>query len=191
MVEALAAAEPVIAVQDWPGFGVYAGYLEESFGMTQSEAAEAFTLSGARKFLVVENDVLDAWQNNRRAWENYLLRQVQGPARASENAIRRFVYRRPSVLRFYKFPQMSNRLRLVRSDFLFKVFKQGGWENFWKRYPGSSGLLSFTGIGWSDDQREAIFAVRMSCGERCGYRDLVVMRWLARKWRIMYKVSLP
>jgi hypothetical protein len=189
--EALAAAKPVIAVQDWPGFGAYAGYLEETFGLSQADAADAMALPGARKFLVVENDALDSWQNNRRAWENYLLRQVQGQARATEKTIRRYIYRHPAVLRFYQFPQMSNRLRLVRSDFLADIFKSGGWEKFWERYPGSSGLISFTGIGWSDDQREAVFAVRMACGERCGYRDLVMMRYIEKKWHLIYKVPLP
>ena len=189
--ETLAKAGPVIAVQDWPAFGVYAGYLEETYGMSAAKAAEAAGQKGARKFLVMENDALDGWQANRRAWENYLLRQVEGQARPSENAIRRFVYRHPSQLRFYRFPRLSNRLRLVRSDYLTDIFAKGGWDNFWERYPGSSGLISFTSIGWSDDQREAVFSVRMACGELCGYRDLVVMRWIGRKWRVIYKVSLP
>ena len=144
----------------------------------------------ARSTLLVENEALDAWQRNRRAWESYLVGRITGPGRASDACMRAFLQRPQQTLRFFKFPPTRQALKLVRSDVLDQALKPG-WDNFYAQYPGSNGVLSFGVIAWGPAKDEALFTARSRCGSHCGYRDIVYMHRINGNWELVLKESLP
>ena len=163
---------------------VYAAYLEKNFKPSKKDGPLA------RAALLVENESIDAWQSNRRAWEGFLLKRITGPGRASDACLKAFLLRPEQTLRFFKFPPTRHALRLVRSDALSQAFAKG-WDGFYDAYPGSNGFLSFGVLAFGPGGDEALFTVRSLCGKKCGYRDVVYMQKLNGNWEIVIKESLP
>jgi len=52
----------------------------------------------------------------------------------------------------------------------------GGWPAFYKRFPNSSGVITFSRVGFSPDGKQAIFLESHGCGPLCGSGSYVIMR---------------
>src|SRR5688572_23697718 len=98
---------------------VYAAFLDQSFKPKKNDGP------GATSALIIENEAMDAWQKNRRAWESFLLKKITGPGRASDEALHAFLLRVPRRIRFFSFPAIRVPLRLVRSDQLNRTVAKG------------------------------------------------------------------
>jgi hypothetical protein len=83
----------------------------------------------------------------------------------------------------------------VRHDYVllnskdFKAFFQtnrleGGWEDFYKKYPKSSGYITFSRVGFNQDQTKAIFFKDSYCGSLCGSGDYVLFIKSNGKWKV-------
>jgi hypothetical protein len=77
---------------------------------------------------------------------------------------------------------------LVTSAELEPIFCKhcGFWPEYYKKFPGSQGLLTFSGVGFSGDGSQAFFYFSNMCGGLCGTGDYVVMekhdgRWIIQK----------
>jgi len=62
----------------------------------------------------------------------------------------------------------------------------GFWPAYYKQFPGSQGLLTFSGVGFSADGTQAFFYFSNRCEGLCGTGDYVVMqkhdgRWVVQK----------
>lgn len=164
---------------------VYAAFLAQAWAPGKADGPRA------RQTLLIENDALDSWQPNRRAWEAHLLRRVGGQGRAAADLHEAFLRRPQQVVRFYGFPETPLPVRLLRSDLLRAAFARGGWDGFYEAYPGVQGVLSFSVARFNADRGEALFSARVQCGPRCGYRDLVLMRRVNGAWTLIMKDALP
>jgi hypothetical protein len=58
------------------------------------------------------------------------------------------------------------------------------WEEFYRRYPGSNGSISFSSIGYSADGNLAILVVDQGCGSLCGAVSNVVVKRALGRWRV-------
>jgi hypothetical protein len=58
------------------------------------------------------------------------------------------------------------------------------WEEFYRRYPGSTGSISFSSIGYSADGNLAILVVDQGCGSLCGALSNVVVKRTLGRWRV-------
>jgi hypothetical protein len=58
------------------------------------------------------------------------------------------------------------------------------WEEFYRRYPGSNGSISFSSIGYSADGNLAILVVDQGCGSLCGALSNVVVKRALGRWRV-------
>ena len=58
------------------------------------------------------------------------------------------------------------------------------WEEFYRRYPGSNGSISFSSIGYSADGNLAILVVDRGCGSLCGALSNVVAKRALGRWRV-------
>ena len=58
------------------------------------------------------------------------------------------------------------------------------WSEFYQRYPGSSGSIELSAIGYSPNKDLAILMVDQGCGSLCGNGYVVALRWVAGGWRI-------
>lgn len=63
---------------------------------------------------------------------------------------------------------------LVDSTQLEPIFKKGGgwWPAYYKQFPGSQGILTFSRVGFSDDGTGAFFYFSNRCGDLCGQADM-------------------
>ena len=74
---------------------------------------------------------------------------------------------------------------LLDSTQLNSIFKKnGGWPAFYKRYPGSQGILTFSRVGFSADGTQALFYSSNVCGGLCGGGSYVVMQKRNGRWAI-------
>jgi hypothetical protein len=65
----------------------------------------------------------------------------------------------------------------VSSDTLKALFQsrasanqtlKDGWREFYKRYPGSGGIINLSVVGFNDDKTLAVVYAGVSCGPLCG-----------------------
>jgi hypothetical protein len=82
-------------------------------------------------------------------------------------------------------------VRLLRSDVLRSAFDKGGWDGFYEAYANTQGVLSLSAVSFNATGSEALFAARLQCGKKCGYRDLVFMRKVNNAWTLIMKDALP
>ncbi|HEX8175441.1 MAG TPA: hypothetical protein VF543_10000 [Pyrinomonadaceae bacterium] len=70
-------------------------------------------------------------------------------------------------------PKLSIKIKylLVKDEELDALFKDnvmGGWEAFERKYPKSSGFLTFSRVGFNSDKSQALVYKSWSCGGLCG-----------------------
>jgi hypothetical protein len=79
---------------------------------------------------------------------------------------------------------------LVDSTQLDSVFKNGSWPAFYKRFPGSPGIMGFSRVGFSADGAQALFYASHTCGGLCGGGEYVVMDRRDGRWVIEKEIEM-
>ncbi len=72
----------------------------------------------------------------------------------------------------------------------FKKHTKNGWKKFYKKYPGSGGLFTFSNIYYSQDSKTAIFYTTLSRNGLNGYGALTIMVNVNGLWKLKYKIYL-
>ncbi len=78
---------------------------------------------------------------------------------------------------------------LVTSDTLKVLFDHGDWDAFYKRYPGSSGIISLSAVGFNHDKTRAVLYGGKSCGGLCGSWSFELLEKVDGKWKTVPGVS--
>ena len=76
------------------------------------------------------------------------------------------------------------------SSQLDSIFKNGDWLAYYKRFPGSPGILTFSRVGFSEDGAQALFYVADRCGGLCGGGFYVVMQKRSGHWLIEKEIEM-
>ena len=81
---------------------------------------------------------------------------------------------------------------VVDSAQLEAIFKKGGgdWPAFYSQFPGSTGLLTFSRVGFSTDGTQALFYVSGNCGGLCGAGYYVVMEKRNEHWMLKKEINV-
>jgi hypothetical protein len=81
---------------------------------------------------------------------------------------------------------------LVSSAQLEPIFCKhcGFWPAFYKQFPGSQGLLEFSGVGFSTDGTQAFFYFSNRCEGLCGTGDFVIMEKRGGHWVIQQDIGM-
>lgn len=83
---------------------------------------------------------------------------------------------------------------LVTNDDLKGAFPERGidraWDRFYEEYPGSSGIVFFSRVGFNRDQTEAFVYAGRQCGWLCGAGYYVLLRKENGRWVIQQQISL-
>lgn len=58
------------------------------------------------------------------------------------------------------------------------------WSELYRKYPGSSGSIGFSAIGYNADASVAVLVVETGCGSLCGELSNVVVKREGRQWHI-------
>lgn len=63
----------------------------------------------------------------------------------------------------------------------------GGWERFYKKYPGSAGIISLSNVGFNAAMDQALVAPSKGCGGLCGAGYYVLLAKRDGVWRVQSK----
>jgi hypothetical protein len=75
-------------------------------------------------------------------------------------------------------------------DRIFKKKGVAGWEEFYKKYPKSSGYWNFSPVGYDSKEGEALIYVGHYCGGLCGTGHLVLLAKENGRWAVKNRVML-
>lgn len=73
---------------------------------------------------------------------------------------------------------------------LFSTNGVSGWWLFYHKYPGSSGIISFSRVGFSREHDQAFVYASRGCGGLCGEGWKVLLRKTERGWVIQEKLMV-
>jgi len=81
---------------------------------------------------------------------------------------------------------------IITSDQLESFFKTHGysWPAYYKQYPGSNGILTWSRAGFNADGTQALFYFANHCGELCGGGSYVVMEKRSGRWVIEKEIEM-
>jgi hypothetical protein len=82
--------------------------------------------------------------------------------------------------------------QLVSSAQLEPIFCYhcGFWPAYYKQFPGSQGLLTFSRVGFSADGTQAFFYYSNSCEGLCGTGEFVLMERHDGLWAIQQEIGM-
>lgn len=92
--------------------------------------------------------------------------------------------------------RLSSKLKVIHAtqEQLDRIFAETslprGWGLFYKEFPNSAGLFSFSNVGFNVAKTQAAFVVGSSCGGLCGSGYLVLMSRRATDWRVESQAHL-
>jgi hypothetical protein len=137
-------------------------------------------LSGARysgKTIVVQ-------EMSNRGGE--LMNNIEQARGVSGEAIRDYKLRNlePESLRWIG--SISPRIEFLSEDEMDQIFPENAtaypWSDFYKRFPGSTGLVTLSNVGFNGDHTQALVYVANVCGGLCGSGEFVVLKKVRGRW---------
>ena len=58
---------------------------------------------------------------------------------------------------------------------MFEMRNLDGWNEFYKKYPDSSGYITFSRVGFNSNETKALIYRRTNCGGLCGYGGYILL----------------
>ena len=83
--------------------------------------------------------------------------------------------------------QISRKLVLLNVEAFSDIFKRRGyegWDDFYKKYPNSSGYMTFSRVGFNEEATRAIIYRVTSCGSLCGYGGYILLNKENGRWKV-------
>lgn len=63
------------------------------------------------------------------------------------------------------------------------ILKRGGWDEYYRQYPESGGLIELSAVGFNVDKTVAVVYMGHSCGDLCGGGTFHVLEKVDGKWK--------
>jgi hypothetical protein len=78
--------------------------------------------------------------------------------------------------------------QFLEADNFSKIMKHGGWDEYYREYPESGGLISLSAVGFNPDKTVAVVYMGHYCGPLCGGGTFHVLekadgKWQPLKWK--------
>lgn len=187
-----APARPVAEVSG-PEYRVLSDYMAGTFTGDNGEARVGRRVSA----IVIINETQSDRNDNKIENDNgkplswteisaYLRKEMPTLQRASLNSFRDVNAHPASFQRSFHLPVAYE---LVDKTEIDAVLKQDGWwKDFYKKYPNSQGILSFSRVGFSPDGKQAIFYASNGCGGKCGTGTYVIMEKVDSGWKVAKEI---
>lgn len=84
----------------------------------------------------------------------------------------------------------ANPYKLVEHTKLEQIFKKGGWQEFYRKYPNVAGFWDFSHPGYNEARTEAVLYVGHSCGDLCGTGHLFFVTKENGHWKVKNRLML-
>ena len=62
------------------------------------------------------------------------------------------------------------------------------WEEFYKKYPRSRGLIALSRPGFDAERKYALVYFHVACGSLCGERGYALLRFIGGRWIVVRRV---
>ncbi len=72
---------------------------------------------------------------------------------------------------------------LVSTETIGTLIKNYNWDDFYKRYPDSGGIIRVTAVGFNRQRTLAIVFTGSTCNNLCGRGSLVLLKKIDGKWK--------
>lgn len=80
---------------------------------------------------------------------------------------------------------------LIGKQKLQKIFKGAGWwQEFYKRYPNSEGLVVLSRVGFNTSMNQVLVYIGHTCGGLCGTGHYVMLEKGAGGWRVVKRLMV-
>lgn len=79
--------------------------------------------------------------------------------------------------------QTEKPYEIVSSETIATLFKQDGWDAFYKRYPGSGGYVIVSAVGFNKSKSQAMVYTGSSCGGLCGRWSFHLLEKIDGNWK--------
>ncbi len=78
---------------------------------------------------------------------------------------------------------------MVKKDEINQMFKggEGGWEEFYKRFPDSGGFVGISRAGFNPEMDQALVYMEHGCGGLCGTGHYLLLEKSDGKWKVANK----
>jgi len=81
--------------------------------------------------------------------------------------------------------QLKQKYLVVDSNEIKKMFKRGGWGEFYKRYPDSGGFISVSRPGFNKEMDQALLFIEHRCGDLCGTGHYILLEKSGDTWKVI------
>lgn len=85
--------------------------------------------------------------------------------------------------------EMEKPYELVAENVIGVVFQRGGWDGFYKSYPGSGGYITLSAVGFNANHTRAVVYTGSHCGYLCGTWGFHLLEKISGKWTPVPGVS--
>jgi hypothetical protein len=139
---------------------------------------------------LVISDVTDSAEDGKSRMWGFRSASKQGP---SDDTVAHFNLRRQGSCHLK--PQLDTAIsyHLLSEEEHNRIFKKkgiGGWKDFYKKYPKSSGYWNFSPVGYDAAGTEALVYVGHHCGGLCGTGHMVLLTKENGHWIVKNRVML-
>jgi hypothetical protein len=181
-------------------YDVLSAFIDDKFASRKGEEPLEPLGNGISKIVVLNMSESDESGQNRRLDGNgqtipwtqtmqTMLKEAPTLQRTTLDAFRN-VNAQQAFLRRSLHPSID--YELVSSAQLEPIFCNhcGFWPAYYKQFPGSPGILTFSRVGFSVDGTQALFYLSNHCGDLCGTGMYVVMEKRDGRWTIGKEIEM-
>lgn len=161
---------------------------QKSIGEAERYAAYSAVLTAmfvhdSTKLLVIEDKTADDFTAKDEKHWDYIKKGLEP---LSQITIDDFTAKNAQPTTIESKFTLTTKVTLVSKSEVDKLFGQGGgwWKAFYEKYPGSSGLITFSNVGFNGDGTQALLYVGYSCGGLCGSGHYVLLAKNNGAWKI-------
>ena len=139
-----------------------------------------------------DDDLLDNDEGQHIPWEktaDSVRKQDPVLQQTTLDAFRKVNVQQAMVARFLR-PAID--YEIVSSSQVESIFCKGcgNWDEYYKRFPNSNGILTFSRVGFSADSMQAFFYLSNRCGGLCGGGRYVVMEKHNGRWAVQNEIEM-
>jgi hypothetical protein len=80
--------------------------------------------------------------------------------------------------------------KIIARHELDRIFKDGSWEEFYKKYPTAGGVWTLSRPGYNPTRNEAVLCVSHVCGSLCGTSHLYFLVKQNNHWKVQNRLIL-
>jgi len=103
-------------------------------------------------------------------------------AREFKEAIEDYKHHSEPMLLQRRF-EVDKPYELVTTETIRTLIKEHDWDEFYKRYPDSGGIIRMTAVGFNRQKTLAIVFTGSQCNNLCGRGSFVLLKKVEGKWK--------